>query len=562
MPGYTPLYLKADGNTNNTAYIYALSPTDITLVGGVTYGTGVTGQAFQFNDTAGERVVVSDTGELQAAAVTLSAWIDLNSLPGLTPYVIASRTYSATSENYGLYVNSAGELVFEWYSDGAFHTEISSGAALGSRLGAFQQVAVVTDGSTVTFYVNGVAVSSTAMPAPLDSTTSGNLEIGGLSQGPNLFDGLIDDLSVTLNTLPADEIARIYANGGAGTDLGGSGTEDTTVVGNFIGIGPDGATAIPNGSDGVEIDDALDNTIGGNTAGAVNLISGNTLNGVEIDGAHATGNVIEGDEIGTDITGARPVPNSVGVEIDTDASGNTIGGTVAGAGNVISGNTGDGVEITGSGATGNLVAGNLIGTNAAGSAALANGNAGVEIDGGATADTIGGSSTAARNVLSGNAFAGGPHRRHRHKRQRRGGQLDRTDGRRQRCTARRDHAGQRPRGRHPRRRRGDRERRLGQHRRRRDGQPRHRRRQRHLGQPQRRHRHRLRRDDRKRRRGQRDRDGPDRRLGRGQFGRRGLRHRRPHRQHDRRHRGRRRERDLGQLQRRGVLRHRDERQRG
>ncbi len=81
---------------------------------------------------------------LAATAVTLSAWINLSSLPGATPYVIASRAYSATSENYGLYVNSSGELVFEWYSAGAFHTETSSGADLGSRLGVFQQVAVVT----------------------------------------------------------------------------------------------------------------------------------------------------------------------------------------------------------------------------------------------------------------------------------------------------------------------------------------------------------------------------------------------------------------------------------
>ena len=30
----------------------------------MTYGTGVTGEAFQFNDTAGERVVVADSGFL------------------------------------------------------------------------------------------------------------------------------------------------------------------------------------------------------------------------------------------------------------------------------------------------------------------------------------------------------------------------------------------------------------------------------------------------------------------------------------------------------------------
>ena len=50
---------------------------------------------------------------------------------------------------------------------------------------------------------------------------------------------------------------------------------------------------------------------------------------------------------------------------------------------MISGNTGDGVEITGTGTTGNVVAGNLIGTNAAGEGALGNGYNGVEIDAGA-----------------------------------------------------------------------------------------------------------------------------------------------------------------------------------
>ena len=92
---------------------------------------------------------------------------------------------------------------------------------------------------------------------------SGDLEIGGLSQGPNLFNGLIDEFSVTIGPLPADVIARIYANAGQGTDLGGSGTQDTTVAGNFIGTDPAGTTAIANGGDGVEINGAFNNTIGG-----------------------------------------------------------------------------------------------------------------------------------------------------------------------------------------------------------------------------------------------------------------------------------------------------------
>ena len=137
------------------------------------------------------------------------------------------------------------------------------------------------------------------MPDPLDDSASGNLEIGGLSQGPNLFNGLIDEISVTIDPLPADVIARIYANAGQGTDLGGSGTQDTTVVGNLIGTNPPGTIAIPNGGDGVEINDAFNNTIGGTADDPSNVISGNTGDGVEITGSGATGNVVAGDFIGT-----------------------------------------------------------------------------------------------------------------------------------------------------------------------------------------------------------------------------------------------------------------------
>ncbi len=267
-------------------------------------------------------------------------------------------------------MNSSGELVFEWYSAGAFHTETSTGADLGSRLGVFQQVAVVTDGSTVTFYVNGAAVGSSTMPDPLDETASGNLEIGGLSQGPNLFNGLIDEFSLSTDPLPADVIARIYANAGQGTDLGGSGTQDTTVAGNFIGTDPTGTTAIANGGDGVEINDAFNNTIGGTADDSSNVISGNTGDGVEITGTGATGNVVAGDFIGTDITGTLASPTTDGVEIDTVASANTIGGTTAAARNIISGNTDAGVEIDD--ANDNVVEGNFIGTDVTGTVALGN----------------------------------------------------------------------------------------------------------------------------------------------------------------------------------------------
>ena len=66
---------------------------------------------------------------------------------------------------------------------------------------------------------------------------------------------------------------------------------------------------------------------------------------------------------------------------------------------------GDGIEITGSGASNNAVLGNFIGTNAAGTAALGNGT-GVVIDNGASNNTIGGTGAGAGNVISGNSVDG------------------------------------------------------------------------------------------------------------------------------------------------------------
>src|SRR5205085_2471157 len=99
-----------------------------------------------------------------------------------------------------------------------------------------------------------------------------------------------------------------------------------------------------------------------------------------------------------------------GVEVSDGASGNTIGGTSPGTGNLISGNTARGFSIdqTGSGAaaSGNLVEGNVIGLGSSGTAALGNGDSGVAIDSSGGGNTIGGSTPAAYNVIAGNSNYG------------------------------------------------------------------------------------------------------------------------------------------------------------
>ena len=100
-------------------------------------------------------------------------------------------------------------------------------------------------------------------------------------------------------------------------------------------------------------------------------------NGILITGAG--GNLIEGNRIGLDSSGFEPSPNGAnGVQI-IDAPNNTIGGSTATSRNVISGNTAEGVRIDGANATGNIVTGNWIGLSASGGSDIGNGNSGVYI---------------------------------------------------------------------------------------------------------------------------------------------------------------------------------------
>ena len=169
------------------------------------------------------------------------------------------------------------------------------------------------------------------------------------------------------------------------------------IEGNFIGTDVTGTLDLGNGNTGVLIGQAANNTVGGTTAAARNLISGNA-EGVTIVDPTATGNVVSGNYIGTDVTGTEAIPNTTGVLLL--APDNTVGGTAEGTGNLISGNTANGINLGPPNATGNLVAGNYIGVDAAGIVALGN-DIGVWVDNVAD-NVIGGTSAGARNVVSGN----------------------------------------------------------------------------------------------------------------------------------------------------------------
>src|SRR5262249_43686304 len=138
----------------------------------------------------------------------------------------------------------------------------------------------------------------------------------------------------------------------------------------------------------------------GMVAAAGNLVSGNTNTGTVLAGTAAIGNVVQGNVVGTNATGSAALGNFSGIVLT--APNTMIGGTAAGAGNLVSGNTNDGLDLESSN---NLLQGNLIGTNTAGTAAIGNGT-GISVRGVSLNNQIGGTSAAARNVISGNRFVG------------------------------------------------------------------------------------------------------------------------------------------------------------
>ncbi len=185
--------------------------------------------------------------------------------------------------------------------------------------------------------------------------------------------------------------------------LTGSGTTGNVVLGNLIGTDVNGTAAVGNVSNGVAIQDgAVSNTVGGTAAGAGNVISGSGNAGLYINGTGTSGNVVLGNLIGTDINGTVAIGSNYGIVINGFATSNTVGGTASGAANVISGNRSLGMYL--GRISGDVVLGNLIGVDKAGSAALANLGDGIILNG-AGGNTIGGSA-AGGNLISGNVGAG------------------------------------------------------------------------------------------------------------------------------------------------------------
>ena len=182
------------------------------------------------------------------------------------------------------------------------------------------------------------------------------------------------------------------------------------IQGNLIGTDVTGTLKLASTGHGITVTRASNVTIGGASAAARNVISGNNASGIDIEGDPSTNVVIAGNYVGVDVTGAAPLGNVLqGIYVGADHV--TIGGAAPGAGNVISANGAIGMVLGGSlVSNATIVQGNHIGTDPTGTIALGNSDRAIHVGGGD--NVIGGIEPGEGNVIAYTTNVGG-HRRRR-----------------------------------------------------------------------------------------------------------------------------------------------------
>lgn len=260
---------------------------------------------------------------------------------------------------------------------------------------------------TDTVFINGYS-----QPGAVEATASSDavlmIEVAGGSAG--------NTSGLHVQNTPDCKISGLCLNtwlgfgGGNGAGILLQNANRAEVVGNYIGTDPTGSFAGFNRQAGIIVSgNSLDVLIGGDSPGDLNLISGNENAGIQISGDSGIvrRTIIQGNFIGTDISGTMRISNFYGITVNNGDS-TLIGGLGPEDGNLISGNSFFGIEF-GSTGVNSVVEGNLIGTDAAGLSGLGNGSAaftfpsgaGIHVQGGP--NRIGGFNVVGGNTISGNS---------------------------------------------------------------------------------------------------------------------------------------------------------------
>ncbi|WP_148594038.1 Calx-beta domain-containing protein [Aquisphaera giovannonii] len=282
----------------------------------------------------------------------------------------------------------------------------------GSLRWAILQADAGGGGDTIRFDLPGDGVQRISPTSPLPSITrsvtiDGTTQPGYAGQPLIRIDGSAPGAQGDGLVLEAGgSIIRGLAIGGfSGAGIRVQRSDGNVIQGNYLGTDETGQSARPNRV-GILLEDASANTIGGTAARDGNLISGNLGNGVTIAVVASTSsaNVVQGNLVGTAAGGLGALGNGGSGIVLWGAAGNSVGGLVSSARNVVSGNLQDGIGLD-SGAASNQLLGNFIGTTADGRAALGNRKDGIRLNG-AGGNQIGGIEPGVGNVIGGNLGSG------------------------------------------------------------------------------------------------------------------------------------------------------------
>lgn len=311
--------------------------------------------------------------------------------------------------------NAALQVISGNGFQGIFASGCNDTAVIGNRIGCDESASiVVSNGANGILFIGGrsnrVGGAGTALRNYISGNGSTGVEFAGDSDGSEILGNFIGlsfagsgPLSNLRGVLVNSEASNcVVGAAGAANVISGNRVggiviygRENRVEGNVIGLAIDVSSVVSNGGDGVYVGGSL-NTIGGTNASAANWISGNQRYGVYLSGGPS--NLVQGNVIGLGITGARR-PNERGVYLGYSLS-NQVGGTSAAARNIISGNSFIGVSVEME-ASGDVIQGNYIGVSFDGLTRASNTVNGIRLYGG-TNITIGGSVPGAGNVIAGN----------------------------------------------------------------------------------------------------------------------------------------------------------------
>ncbi len=275
------------------------------------------------------------------------------------------------------------------------NTVVGTAIGAGGNTIAFNLAGVTVDNSSNAQVLGNVVSSNAAHGIKFgnfaDGRVSGNhvgVDAGGTVPRGNGGFGIYLENNVT----GVEISSNVASDNGEGIRLRDA--ESTTIISNFVGTDATGTVAIPNAQGGVKLlVNSHYNAIGG--VGAGNVISGNQFQGLYLQ--QSNNNTIQGNFIGTNPSSSTTLGNTTyGIHF-SDSSDNLIGGTNAGEGNVISSNLASGLYL--SNAHRNTIQGNWIGTDPALATTLGNSLSGISIAS-SSWTIIGGTAAGADNVIA------------------------------------------------------------------------------------------------------------------------------------------------------------------